>query len=82
MAKSGLTLLLVSRTRMEPALVFGAAQVAFALITLGAYLWACGGEAAGSLAKAVSWTGQGLGGGWVDGVPIALRCLLLFSFSL
>jgi hypothetical protein len=37
LAKSGLTLLLVSLTDMDPALVFSLAQIAFSLVTLLSY---------------------------------------------
>ena len=54
LVKSGLTLLLVSRTNLEPALVFSLAQIAFALVTLLAYAAFTGPEVLRSLRSMVS----------------------------
>lgn len=42
LVKSCLTLFLVSKTKMEPAIVFSVAQIAFAVVTLFAYLFFTG----------------------------------------
>ena len=54
LVKSGLTLLLVSRTNLEPALVFSLAQIASALVTLLAYAAFTGPEVIRSLRSTVS----------------------------
>ena len=54
LVKSGLTLLLVSRTNLEPALVFSLAQIASALVTLLAYAAFTGPEVLRSLRSMVS----------------------------
>ena len=53
LVKSCLTLFLVSQTQLEPAIVFSVAQIAFAVVTLLAYLFFTGKEAWRSLQRKV-----------------------------